>query len=770
MSKTIDARSVISDYIFLSKYARTVHGRKETWNEAVSRVMTMHWEKISQQVNHDSTRLAKIKPYFDFASEYYHARKILGAQRALQYGGEQLKKHNGRMYNCTASYLDRVDFFRQCFGLLLMGCGTGYSVYKENIDKLPIILGSSKESFEFIVPDSIEGWTEALDALIKSHVNHSAKPKFDFSKVRPKGAMISGGFIAPGPDELEVALHKIDKLLTDAAGRKLRPFEAHRIVCLLAVCVKSGGLRRSALISMFDADDIEMLTCKTGDWFVRYPELAMANNTVAILPDTDKDVYLNVFKSVKEFSEPGIAFVKSKTFVYNPCFEVGMYPEIEINGNIESGWSVCNLTEVIAGTLEDSEDFLKRAKAAAILGTFQAMYTDFTFIGSTTEEIVKRDALIGVGITGMCEKPSIVFDANVQKRGAEIVKHTNIELAALLDINPAARTTVIKPSGNSAQLVGTSSGIHPFHSQKYIRHIQATESEQAANIYGFYNEHAISKSVYGGNVLAFPVTINDDAMFLEDLSAIDFLENVKLTQDNWIEYGTNFDHPSYKANPELRHNVSNTCTVRPNEWDAVAEYLWTNRESFCGVSMTPATGDLNYPQAPCTSYLDEHELASVYGAASILAGGLIVDGISAFSDLWLACDTAIGRGEKLELTSNNISEQFSKHLVKTADGFKFETSIDGLFVTDSNAFIQILEDKLKVKKDWVRRFKKFAKNYFANDLEKTANCLKHVNIFHKWQKISKINVVDWQQIEWSEVGSIAGSDLAAACSGGKCEI
>lgn len=318
MQEQIDSRNNISDFIFLSKYARTINGRKETWDEAVDRVLNMHWEQIQVLTKNDPERLAKIKPYFDFASKYYHEKKILGAQRALQYGGEQLKKHNGRMYNCTASYCDRIGFFREAFGLLLMGCGTGYTVYKQHVDKLPTIIGASKETYTFTVPDSIEGWAETVDVLLKAYVNGTAKPVFDFSLIRPKGSLISGGFKAPGHLPLKTSLEKIDKLLKEVVGRKLRPFEAHRIVCILADSVISGGIRRSALLALFDDDDEEMMNCKTGDWFTKYPELARANNTCAITPETPRATYDKVFDAVKTFGEPGVAFVKSKKFVYNP--------------------------------------------------------------------------------------------------------------------------------------------------------------------------------------------------------------------------------------------------------------------------------------------------------------------------------------------------------------------------------------------------------------------------------------------------------------------
>lgn len=774
MHKTVDGRSVISDFIFLSKYARTVNGRKESWEEAVNRVMYMHWTQLEDVLHNDDVKLSQIRPYFDKAYDFYLKKKVLGAQRGLQYGGEQLRKHNLRLYNCTSTYADRIEFFKELYYALLAGAGCGYSVLPKHVNKIPVVNGALKESYTFVIEDSIEGWAEAAHSLILSHFEGTKKPKFDYSNIRKKGAFISGGFKAPGPDPLRICLEKINQVLTTAAGRKLRPFEVHRLACIIADSVISGGIRRSALIVLFDPKDMEMLNCKTGNWFIKYPELARANNTAVVLPDTSKDIYTSLFTATKEFGEPGIAFIKDEDYTYNPCFEVGMYPQLEVEeGENQSGWSLCNLTEINGGEIKSVEDFMEAAEAAAILGTFQATYTNLNLLGSISEQIVKRDALIGVGITGMAESPEILFNKEYQQQAAKLVVETNIKLAKLLGINPAARATVVKPSGNSSQLLGTSSGIHPFAFPKYIRHIQVTDEEQAANVYAEHNPSAITPSSYakGNNVLMFPVTIPEKAIVQEDISAIEFLEMVKNTQMNWIEYGTNVDHPSFKKNPGLRHNVSNTVRVRNFEWDSVAEYLWKNKEEFCGVSLLGESGDLDYPQAPFTSYLDEYELIDEYGTAAILAGGLNVDGMEAFGDLWTACNTALGRGEDLKVSEETVLNTIKKGLRLTDKGeYMFSTDVDGLMITDTNAVIRLLQEEVSKKIDWVRRFKKFAKNYFQGDMQKTARCLKHVSIFHRWQKLAKYKAVDWSEVEWHEEFQEVGSQTAQNCGSGQCEL
>jgi ribonucleoside-diphosphate reductase alpha chain len=766
-----DGRSEMADFVFLSKYSKTVNGRKETWDESVDRVIDMFMSAVKQRVGNNKQAFDSIKQYVDSATVLYRNREVLAAQRALQFAGHQIVKTNAKIFNCSSSPVDRVDFFKEATWLLLCGCGVGYSIYQSNIDKLPIVTGTLPTAEQFIIADSIEGWSEALHQLMVSHFYGLPKPAFNYNLIRPRGSLVANSFLAPGSEPLQQALQKIDEILIDAKGRKLRTFEAHRIICVLADMVRAGGSRRSALLALFDVDDDEMLTCKTGDWFIKYPELAMANNSAAILPDVSRDKYDAIFESTKVLGEPGIIFINHKKYLLNPCAEIGMYPYIEIDGQLKSGWSFCNLTEIVGSGVDSLETFIKRATAATVFGTLQNLFCDFSYLGDVTNKIFERDNLIGVGITGIAESPDILLNPEYQKIVAEHVKSVNADLCKLLNMNSAARCTTVKPSGTASIIVKTSPGIHPFHAQKYIRNIQVTDIEEVGTLYGLYNPDAVEKSVYGGNVVSFPITIPDNAIFAEDLSAIDFLDNVKLTQQNWIEYGTNFDHPSHIENPDLRHNVSNTCKVASNEWSAVQEYIWENKEYFCGISMLPATGDLDYPQAPFISVLDEHELVAEYGAAAILSSGLVVDALKVFDNIWLACDTALNKGESLVLTTDMIADSFKAGLTKDSGKYAFSASVDGLLVTDANAVIQLLQDKLNQKIDWVRRFKKFARNYYRNDTHKTANCLKHVHMFHKWQKISKINKIDWSLVEWNDMtAKMAGDDLAASCSGGKCEV
>jgi ribonucleoside-triphosphate reductase len=436
-----------------------------------------------------------------------------------------------------------------------------------------------------------------------------------------------------------------------------------------------------------------MLNCKIGDWFYRYPELARANNSIVITKSTPKEAYEQVFKSAKQFGEPGIAFLKSKEFTYNPCMEVGMFPTLEIEVEEDQyGWSTCNLTEINGKKADTFQNFLKAARVAAILGTFQAAYTDFPYLGKITEEIIRRDALIGVGITGMSEHPSILFSPLYQKEVAKEVKKVNAEVAAILGINTAARTTVVKPSGNSSQMLGTSSGVHPFHAHRYIRNVQVNKDEFAGQIYKKINPDAVQSSAWNPDkdyVISFPVEIRENALVKNNQSAEQFMGLVAMTQQAWIEEGTNWDHPSTKRNPDLRHNVSNTITVRDHEWEDVEKYLWDNKEKFCGISMLGGNGDIDYPQAPYTEVFTEAKLAEMYGAAAILGSGLIVDGIHAFGDLWSARDATTGKGGKLEITADDIAKKIGQNV----DGdLNFKYLLNGVVLTDVNAIIAHMRD------------------------------------------------------------------------------
>lgn len=766
-----DSRPVVGEYVFLSKYSQTHNGKKEGWQDAVNRVMDMHLKRYLERIKPEDEK--EFSSLFARAYSLYGEQRVLGAQRALQYGGELMLEKHARFYNCSSTYVDRVQVFEEIMYLLLCGAGTGYSVQHIHTEQLPIPKGfdNTKQSEKFLIPDTIEGWAEAVGKLMTAYYYGGADIEFDYSAIRPKGAYIRGGFKAPGPDPLRQAIEKVHHIVNRIKGRKLRPFELHYIICICANGVVTGGVRRSAMISIFDVDDAEMASCKTGNWISTMPELCRSNNSAAILPDTSKEAFDAIYENTKMYGEPGFVFIDSPWFVYNPCGEVGMYPRVQDeNGDWHSGWGFCNLAEINGGKVKTEQDFYDACEAASVICTLQAGYTNFRVLEKWSQKIAERDALIGIGITGLCENPDILFNADIQKRGAEIVKETNQKVARMIGINPAARCTVVKPSGNSSQLLGTLSGITPGHSRHYIRHIQAADTEQAIQEWMRVNPDMVEDSVWAPDrekVIAFPVTLPEGALLKQNLTAIDFLKFVLLTKRNWIEFGTNFDHPSTKENPKLRMNVSNTCTVRPEEWDDVREFLWEHRSEFGGISLLSSFGDLDYPQAPYTEVLDETELAKRYGAGAILSSGLIVDAQDVFKDVWEACNAATGLAPNLlDITDKEISD----FVVKNIKDGRFLVDIDGVCFSDVNCVIDYLKRRVERRKDWVRRFNSFADKYMDGDRVKTSYCLKHVNAYHKWQLICRMQPVSYDNIEWEEPLKQAGSEIATACAGGACEL
>lgn len=743
MKQTIDdiadaAKDMLSESKFYMGYSRWMEdvGRYETWDEAVTRVMNMHREKYASKMT------PELEAVLQEAEQAYKRKEILGAQRALQFGGEQVFKHEARLYNCSSSHADRAEFFSEAMYLLLCGVGVGFSVQRRHIDKLPAIhKRSAKRVKVYQIPDSIEGWADAFGVLLSSYfVECNQFPEykgcqvhFDFSKIRPKGSKISGGFKAPGPDGLRAALVKceelLDKHLGDELEKKISPIVAYDFTMHMADAVLSGGVRRSATICLFDKDDQEMLNAKTGDWFVENPQRGRSNNSAVIKRDElSREEWAGIMKSVKDFGEPGFIFTDNLDFTYNPCVEIGMLPTTEDG---RSGFQFCNLTEINGGLVDSRDKMLKAARAAAILGTIQAGYTNFAYVSKATRDITEREALIGVSITGWMNNPDVLFSEENMVAAAEVVKQTNREVAALIGINVAARTTCTKPAGNASVLLGTASGIHGEHAPRYFRNVQMNTQEEVVKAITAANPKMSEPSAWSTTgtdvVVSFPVLTKEGSVYKSDLLGVKQLEYVKKAQQFWVEAGTNVELCRDKA---LRHNISNTITV--DDWDEVEQYLFDNRKWFAGVSLLSSSGDKAYVQAPFTEVFTPEQILEKYGVASMFASGLIVDGLHAFNgNLWMACDTAMGMGEKLN----------------------GESSTDLL------------------KRDWVRRANKFADTYFNGNLLEMSFCLKDCFNLHKWEGIVRnmkhINFAsELQHPTYVEVDSMG----AQACAGGACEV
>ena len=734
-AQPVDTREFLSQTKFYEGYSRykDLEERYETWDEAVDRVIDMHTNYYKEKNN-------GLAPYMEEAKQAYKEQRVLGAQRALQFGGSQLLKHEMKMYNCTSTYVDRPEFFGEIFYILLCGAGAGFSVQKHHVAKLPKIQNRTKQAKGFIVEDSIEGWASALDVLMSSFFAGGGKyPEyegrrvfFDLTQIRPKGAKISGGFKAPGPDGLRRALDRIEYLLQGIVldskdPQPVKPIHVYDIAMHAADAVLSGGVRRSATICLFSADDEEMMNAKTGNWFVDNPQRGRSNNSAVIVRDeASEEQFHKIMESVKQFGEPGFVFVQSSEHTTNPCVEIGMYPQI----NGKSGWQGCNLTEINGGMCNTEEDFYKACRAASILGTLQAGYTNFKFLSETSKQIFDREALLGVSITGWMNNPDVLFDEKVLKKGAQIVKDVNKEVAEIIGINPAARTTCVKPSGNASVLLQTASGIHAEHSPMYIRNVQMNKESEITQAIMQSNPYMVEESVWsaGGTdvVVSFPILPKKGSYYKDDLLGIEHLELVKKAQQNWVVAGTNEE---LCADEGIRHNVSNTIIV--DDWDRVERYVFENRYFFSGISFLAATGDKDFNQAPNTAVIDAKQMVSKYGNAAIFASGMVVDALKCFKNLWDACATAQGFGE-------NISEESS-----------------------ANA----------LKRDWVRRLKQFADNYTDGDIKQAEYCLKDAYLLHKWNKIqdnlSEINwLEDVREKKYTDIDTLA----AAACAGGACEI
>lgn len=727
----MSALQELQNYTFVSKYARWIEdkNRRETWKEAVDRVKNMM-----------HTQYPNVKEDIDWAYDMMYKKKVLGSQRALQFGGEPILKRHAKIYNCTSSYCDRLRFFQECFWLLLCGSGTGFSVQKHHVAKLPTLehdIPDNNEGTKYVIEDSIEGWADALGVLLSSYFSKPIEEfkiykntyvVFDYSNIRPKGSSLASGVgKAPGFEPLQNGLEKIRTLLDRCVAngqKKLRPVDAYDIVMHSSDAVLSGGVRRSASLALFSPDDEEMAKAKTGNWYIDNPQRARSNNSALLLKnETTFEEFQELMESVKEFGEPGFIWSDSTEMTFNPCVEVGMWPVDEETG--KSGWQGCNLSTINCSSIEDEEDFYERCKAASIIGTLQAGFTKLDYLGETSCRIFEREALLGVSLTGTMEKHDLILSEKVLRAGAKIAVETNKDLSKKIKINQAARVTCLKPEGTSSSMLGTSSGIHPHHAKRYIRHVQANILEAPYQHFKKLNPQACEKSSWSANntdeVIKFPIEVPDGAKLKNQLPAVEMLSIVKDTQKNWVQSGKN---RSLCTQEYLSHNVSNTVTVKPDEWDDVTKYIYDNRKYFAGISLIPQSGDKDYPQAPFTTVYTSREIVKEYGDAALWCSGLIELGLNAFNNnLWAACD-----------------------YVSMNQGKDSDTQDKLLFIT---------------------KMKNFAGKYFAGDVKRLTYCMKDV---YNWKiycdLYNAFKKVDYTQLLENEDNTVGIEEIS--CAGGAC--
>lgn len=567
------SQKILSDICIFNKYAKFIPeiSRRETWDEICERNASMHIRKYPQL----KTEIQ------DVYNNYVKVKKVLPSMRSLQFGGAPIELSNTRIYNCSYLPITHPDSFSETMFLLLSGVGVGFSVQKHHVQQLPIVQGPKEKSRRFLIGDSIEGWSDAIKILVESYFYNKSDPIFDYRDIRPKGArLVTSGGKAPGPAPLRICIEQVRSILTNAIGRKLTSLEVHDMLCHLADAVLSGGIRRAAMISLFSKDDMDMLSCKTGAWWELAPQRGRANNSVVLhRKEVTDEEFFDIWERIEESNagEPGIFWTNDYEWGANPCLEISLRP-----------YSFCNLVEVNVSDVDTQEELNIRVKVGAFIATLQAGYTDFHYLRSEWEETTKEDALIGVGMTGICS--GSVLKLNLRE-AADVVKTENARVSNMIGINSSKRTTAIKPAGSTSITLGTSSGIHAWHNDYYVRRMRVGKNE---SLYSYMKDslpELITDCFHKPHieaVMSFPQKAPNGSI-LRTESFMDLLERVKRFNIEWVQEG----HRS----GENYNNVSCTVSLKPKEWGKAGRWMWKNREHYTGISVLPYS-DHTYVQAP----------------------------------------------------------------------------------------------------------------------------------------------------------------------------
>ncbi len=757
----------LQKYTIVSRYARWDENkqRRETWEEATERVRQMMRTKYASLCHTDEEFSQKI----DWAYDLIKQHRILGSQRAMQFGGPPVFKHNARLYNCTSSYCDRLRFFPECYYLLLCGAGTGFSVQHQHIAKLPKFTEARRKKKKkirkpYLIPDSIEGWSDALGVLLSSYFErplpefaeyNDTEVDFDFTQIRTEGSPLSYGIgTAPGPEPLAKALEKIRSLLERCISfgqESLLSIDAYDIVMHASDSVISGGVRRSATICLFSVDDELMATAKTGTWRYTDPQRGRSNNSAVLLrSSTSYEDFRKLMDHSRSFGEPGLLWTDDLDLLINPCGEAAFWAYLRVHhdsllaqkyirdGNIPnynpdgtvdlSGWQFCNLTTQNGKLIKSKKDFFESAEAAAFVGVLQKGFNQFPYLGAISEGIVSREALLGVSITGIMENPKVLLDPESLREAAGIVNATDDYWAPKLGLSISPRNTLLKPEGNGSCVLGTLSASNAHHSKRYFRIVQANRNEAPYKFFKQHNYAACERSTWSANdtddVIRFCVETEGDVIYKSQLGAVDMLNIVKVLYENWVQPGR---RPEYATQPWLTHNISNTITVKHNEWESAFEYIYNNRQYFAGITLISDYGDKDFYQAPFTAVYTMEELYKTYGEAAVRFGGRIVQcALDNFANLWEACDLILNKWPADKTVSNKQHR-------------------------------------------WACDVHTYAGLYHDRSRKRTTNCLKDIFNARLWQKLQFYYIpVDYTKM--IEKVNTTNLKEESACAGGVCEI